>query len=498
MVNEIETFELVCRDLPTQPANDVKLVLVTGATGYIGGRLVPELIGRGYQVRVMVRANATEYRKRWPDVDVCVADASNLEQLNEALKGVDVAYYLIHSLQLGHKKFEEKDLKVAINFRVCAENQKVKRIIYLGGLGKTDAKLSPHLESRLEVGFKLASGKVPVTILRAGMIIGSGSASYEILKNLVDSTPVFFIPKWAKTRSQPISIRGVIMYLVGVLECKETAGGTFDIGGPDILTYDEKLGVLAKLLGKKRYFLPALITWKPLYGYIASLLTPVPGPITKVLVEGCKNEVVCQNDDIKKFVPIHLLSFKTALVKALSSEERDRVSTRWSDAYPPAHDLAVKLHELNYSPKYTSSYLFLTHKAPADIFHSFCQMGGKNGWFQNNWMWRMRGALDRLMLGVGTARGRRSEATLRVHDVIDFWRVENIVENKSLLLRAEMKLPGMAWLEFSIDEGVGINKFSVNAYFEPKGIKGSLYWYNFLPFHRVIFKDLLVQIEQRS
>jgi uncharacterized protein YbjT (DUF2867 family) len=399
---------------------------------------------------------------------------------------------------LGHKKFESSDLKVAINFKVACENQKVKRIIYLGGLGRKDRILSPHLESRIRVAEKLSGEKVPLTVLRAGMIIGSGSASYEILKNLVDNTPVFFIPKWAKTRSQPISVRAVLMYLIGVMEVESAAGQVYDIGGPDILTYDEMLISLARLLGKRRYFLPGLVTNKALYGYIASLLTPVPAPITKVLVEGCKNEAICENDKIKEIIDIDLFSFKTSIIKALSIEERDIVSTRWSDAYPPAHDLAIKLHELNYSPRFTSSYLILTHKMPSSIFNSFCLVGGKNGWFQNNWMWRMRGMLDRLMLGVGSARGRRSSSTLRVNDVIDFWRVEHIIINKTLLLRAEMKLPGKAWLEFNIDEGTGINKLSVNAFFYPKGIRGYLYWYNFLPFHHILFKNLLKQIEKRS
>lgn len=498
MVDYPGRYEIVGSDLPTTPFHDNRLILVTGANGYIGGRLIPELLDRGYRVRIMVRTNSPEYKERWPEIEIAVADAINLEDLIKALEGVHTAYYLIHSLGLGNGKFESADIQIATNFRVVAENQQLNRIIYLGGLGKTNAELSPHLENRMQVARNLSSGKVPVTVLRAGMIIGSGSASYEILKNLVENTPVFFIPKWAKTRSQPISIRGVLKYLVGVMEIEETAGKEFDIGGNDILTYDEKLKVLSKLLGKKRYFFPIFITNKSLYAYLASLLTPVPGPITKVLVEGCKNEVVCQNHDIKKYLDIDILSFKEALLRALSREEKDMISTRWSDAYPPAHDLAIKLKELNYSVKYNYSYSILTNKDPAKIYNSFCMIGGKNGWFQNNWMWRMRGALDKILMGVGSARGRRNSSSLRINDVVDFWRVENIIENKLLLLRAEMRLPGMAWLEFIIEEGIDINKFSVKAYFKPKGMKGTLYWYNFFPFHTTIFKGLLKQIESNS
>lgn len=489
----------LCADLPTQRITDNRIILVTGGTGYIGGRLVHELTARGYRVRVMVRNYTPGIQERWPDAEVVFADAINYPDLEKALKGVHTAYYLIHSLKLGYKKFETMDLQVAENFRKSAEKNKLSRIIYLSGLGHQNRKLSPHLANRMKVAEALSNGKTPVIVLRAGMIIGSGSASYEILKNLVYNTPIFFIPKWAKTKSQPIGIRDVIKYLVGIMENPpEHTSACFDIGGKDILTYDEKLKVFSKMLGKRRYFFPGLITWKSLYGYIASLLTPVPAPITKVLVEGCKNEVICANNDIRNYVNFKVLSFKQAIVHALSREEKDQVSTRWSDAYPPAHTLAIQLHELNYTPRFTSSYLLLTHKSSQDIFKSICKIGGKNGWFHSNWMWRTRGAIDRIMMGVGTSRGRRSDIELRINDVIDFWRVENIQPNKSLLLRAEMKLPGKAWLEFNIDEGVGINKFSVNAFFDPKGLKGYLYWYNFLPFHYIIFKNLLKQIERKS
>lgn len=500
MIKEAYTPDgaLYCEGLETIPNPGMGVVLVTGATGYIGGRLVPVLLERGYKVRVMVRALSREQYERFPGCQIVAADATDYHELEKALEGVSVAYYLLHSLRLGRGDFQKADLRVAENFRRAAEANHVSRIIYLSGLGKESSRLSPHLENRMKVASVLGEGRIPLTLLRAGMIIGSGSASYEILRHLVKNTPVFFIPYWARTLSQPIAIRDVIRYLVGVLELDETKGKSYDIGGTDILTYDEKLKILAEMLGLKRLFLPALITWTPLYGYIASLLTPVPGPITKVLIEGCKNEVVCQNDDILKLIPNRRLSFREALLKAMTAEEKDMVQTRWSDAYPPEFDLAMKLHELNYSPKYTSSNLLLTHKPPAELFESFCKVGGKTGWFHSNWMWRMRGMLDRLLMGVGSARGRRSASTLRINDVIDFWRVENIKKDNLLLLRAEMKLPGHAWLEFFTEEGEGINRLAVNAFFEPRGIRGRIYWYMFVPFHYVIFNNLLKQIERRA
>lgn len=284
-------WETYCEGLPSTPCPEKGLILVSGATGYIGGRLVPVLLKRGYQVRVMVRAMSEELPGRFPGCEIVEADALCFEDLKKALKGVYVAYFLLHSLRLGFKDFERADLEVAENFSLAAAEGGVSRIIYLSGLGRDEAGLSPHLENRMKVARILQQGPVPLTLLRAGMIIGSGSASYEILRHLVKNSPFFFIPYWARTKSQPIAIRDVIRYLVGVLEIEESIGESYDIGGTDILTYDEKLRELSRLMGLRRFFFPALITWTPLYGYIASLLTPVPGPITKVLIEGCKNEV---------------------------------------------------------------------------------------------------------------------------------------------------------------------------------------------------------------
>lgn len=333
--------ELYCVDLPSKPNPAVGKILVTGANGYIGGRLIPELLNRGYQVRIMVRKKLARYNKQWPEIEIVKADALNIDNLYNALKGVHTAYYLIHSLLLGHKTFEKTDLLAAENFRIAAEKQGVKRIIYLSGLGNRNAKLSPHLDNRIKVADCLSDGKVPVTVLRAGMIIGAGSASYKILRNLVDNTPVFFIPKWAKTKSQPISIRGVLIYLVGVLEMDRTTGKRFDIGGPDIVTYDQKLKILADLLGKKRYFFSSFFSFTSFYGSLAGWLTSVPKPVCKILVEGCKNEVVCQNDDIKEYINIRCLSFKASLLVALSKEKNDKHAHHLTDNFQEPHKIAV-------------------------------------------------------------------------------------------------------------------------------------------------------------
>ncbi len=440
-------------------------ILITGASGYIGGRLVPELLNRGYKVRVMVRGDESVYKERWPEAEIIVANALITEDMIKALEGIHSVYYLIHSLLLGPREFESADIQAAISVREAAARQGVKRIIYLGGIGDCEASQSRHLRSRMKVAEQLASGNVPVTILRAAVIIGSGSASYEIIRHLVAKWRFFPIPHWANNRCQPISATDVIKYLVAVLETPETEGGSYDIGGKDVLTYEHMLRIFAETLDKKIFFYLAPLSSIQLYSYIASLLTPVPAQITAALMEGLKDEVVCRNDQIRKLIPFEPSSYKEAVIRAFTREEQDKVSTRWSDAYPPAHELAIKLHELEKIPTYTASYSIISTKERSDIFKSMCKIGGDCGWFNNNWMWRARGGVDRIFFGVGTARGRKRRLALEIHDVIDFWRVEDIQKNKRLLLRAEMKLPGKAWLEFTIESKNDAHRFSIRAFF---------------------------------
>lgn len=486
------------RNLPTSPRPELGTILVSGASGYIGGRLVPFLLARGYKVRIMVRTASPELAERWPTAEVVIADALRPETLASAMDGVYAAYYLIHSLLLGPERFETADITSSINFRIGAQKAGVKRIIYLGGLGDTKTDLSLHLRSRIQVSRELGNGPVPVTILRAAIIIGSGSASYEILRHLVKNAPIIPLPVWARTRCQPISCRDVIQYLIGVLEEDRTIGQSYDIGGSDILTYESMLRVLVEILGRRNFFVPVPFSNIGFYSYLVSLLTPVPHPITRCLMESSGNEVICQNSRIRTDIPFEPLSYRESIVRALSREEQDAIYTRWSDAYPPAHELAMKLRELDHPARFVKSYFIETDKDPYRLFESFCRIGGTQGWFNTNWMWRLRGYIDRIFMGVGASRGRRSQSTLTFNDVIDFWRVEDIERGRMLLLRAEMKLPGKAWLEFKITPQEKRNCLSVTAYFHTGSFGGIIYWYIFLPFHGIIFRDLLRQIEKRS
>lgn len=490
--------QLFCNELPTKFQPRLGRILVTGASGYIGGRLVPELLARGYKVRAMVRADFPEYRILWPGAEIAIADALKIHGLKNALRDIDAAYYLIHSLHLGPRKFAAADIHAARNFRKSAEENKVKRLIYLGGLGDIRTPLSSHLRSRSEVSLELTRGKVPATILRAAVIVGSGSASYEIIKHLVKKLPIMVIPLWAKNKCQPIAIRDVIKYLVGVLETPGTAGRSFDIGGADVLTYEKMLKILGDLLRKKTLFIPAPFSSTRFYAYAASLLTPVPDSITACLMESLKNEVICQDESIKTLIPFNLLTYKEAIIRAMSREEQDKVYTRWSDASFPTDELVLKLHEIKGGPAYTASYSLVTKKSAESLFGSICKIGGREGWFHNNWMWRLRGLIDRLLLGIGSARGRKSYSILKINDVIDFWRVEDLKDAKRLLLRSEMKLPGRAWLEFNIAQLQDRRELRVTAYYDTNTLFGKMYWYACLPLHHFIFYNLIRKIEERS
>ncbi|MCP4395872.1 MAG: SDR family oxidoreductase [bacterium] len=490
---------MYCQYLPTKPMPAMGKIIVTGATGYIGGQLVPELLARGYDVRVVVRAMSSEHQERWPGAEIVAADALDIDSLRNVLDGVHTAYYLIHSLLLGARRFETADIMAAQNFRTVAEEKGLHRIIYLGGLGDVRSNLSAHLRSRHEVCRELMSGSTPVTALRAAVIIGAGSASYEMMEHLVKNVVVLFIPSWAKTLCQPIAICNVIMYLVGVLETPSTVGESYDIGGVEVLSYDKMLRILAETLGLRRFFVPMFFSHIGAYAYLASLVTPVPHSIAWCLLEGTANEVTCDNHKIREVLDIRLMTYREALLRAMSREEQDSLRSRWSDAYPPAHALAMKLHEAGGRIQYRKECSLISDKSASALFRSICRVGGDEGWFNTNWLWMVRGMMDQILMGVGITRGRRHQQRLRINDVLDFWRVEDLQQDRRLLLRAEMRLPGRAWLEFTISpEAQNLNTLSVIAHYEAHGFWGKGYWIACVPLHKLVFDDLIQQIERRS
>ncbi len=494
----MEEQDFFCDELETTPRPERGPILVTGATGYVGGRLVPELARRGYRVRAVTRADAPAYQAKWPEAEWVEADALKPETLDAALAGIDTAYYLIHSLMLSARRFAAADLEAARNFRLAAARQKVRRVIYLGGLGDVRGPLSPHLHSRMQVAEELKRGPAAPTILRAAIIIGSGSASYEIIAGLVRRLRLIPLPPWTRTLCQPIAVRDVIKYLVGVLEIDETAGRSFDIGGPDVLTYRDMLRAQKEIVRRRILCLHVPLASTSFYAYAASLIVPVPASVIRNLIRSIHYEVVCKEAEIRRFLPFPTIPYREALVRALSREEQDRIHTRWSDSWPPAFELAMKLEQLPEPPQYGKAYSLESGKPASALFASVCRIGGRQGWFRSSFLWRLRGLLDRLLLGIGTARGRRSHATLRVHDVIDFWRVEELVPDRRLLLRAEMKLPGKAWLEFNVEDLGELRRLSLHAHYYTKTWLGKLNWYFFLPFHIFIFRDLIRGIEKRS
>ncbi len=325
MISQENTDKLFCKNLPTKPIPGIGKILVTGASGYVGSHLVTELLARGYQVRLMVRGNVETYKRRWPDAEIVVADAFDPAQLKAALRGIAVAYYLIHSLNLGHNHFESADNQAAVNFKNAAEENQVKRIIYLGGLGDISSHLSHHLGSRIDTAINLIMGKVSVTTLRAAVIFGSGGSSYEIIHHLVKKLPILLLPPWAKNKCQPIALSDLIKYLIGVLEVPETSGGYYDVGGRDILTYEEMLKDFAKIINKKMLFIDSPFNAVSLYSYIASLISSVHYTLIRCLFESLQNETICLENSVRDIIPFQPISYKEMILEAMTKKEIDRI-----------------------------------------------------------------------------------------------------------------------------------------------------------------------------
>lgn len=478
--------------------NEADIILVAGASGYIGRRLVRDLLAQGRRVRAMVPRQAELYKGLWPGAEVVEADARDRGRLGVALKDVTAAYYLIHSIHFRPAGYESDDILAARNFREEAETRGVSRIIYLGGLADLRCGPGSNLGLRRQVAEELGRGGPLLTELRAAVIIGSGSAAFEMYNSVAGRLPVVPMPPWGTNLCQPISLRDTVDYLIAVLDDPGTEGNRYEIGGPDILRYEEMLEVLMRRARRRGRIVHIPITSTRFYSYAASLITPVPYPLAKALIEGFRNELVCRGDFPAERLQVEPMTYEAAVDRAYSREAEHLVFSRWSDAYPVSRNRAIRLSELGSGVAFTSSYSRLSEKAPAVLYGTITRIGGERGWFSTSWMWRARGLVDRLAKGVGTSRGRKSLADLRVDDVIDFWRVEELVEDHKVLLRAEMKLPGLAWLEFDITPENGKSRLSVSALYDTDRLGGRLYWYLLLPFHRRLFRKLLEDIDRES
>ena len=470
------------------------LVLVTGATGYIGGRLVPTLLAAGFRVRVMARSQRNLTDREWyPEVEFVQGDARNLESLKEALRNVKVAYYLIHAMGAG-AEFESLDRLTAKNFAQVARDSAVERIIYLGGLYPKDEKLSPHLQSRKEVGEILLASGVPTTVLRAAVIIGSGSLSFEMLRYLTERLPIMVTPRWVDSRIQPIAVRDVLRYLVESAFMPANISRGFDIGGPEVLTYREMMVVYAQVAGLKPRRILSLPFMSPsLSSHWVGLITPVPKRIARPLMESLINEVVCKENDIATYIPAPeegLTGFHRAVELALKRIQDGRVTTRWASA---AH-IGAPSDPLPSDPDWAGGSLYVDERTrtiqctPAQLWGIIEGIGGEHGWYSWRLGWWTRGLLDRFVGGPGLRRGRRDPFSLVIGDALDWWRVEELEEGHLLRLRAEMKLPGLAWLELIVDKDEkGQTLFRQRALFHPRGPAGGLYWTLIKPFHGLVF-----------
>jgi uncharacterized protein YbjT (DUF2867 family) len=479
-----------------------KLILVTGATGYVGGRLVPRLLDAGYRVRCLVRdPNRLQGRPWRTRVEVVSGDALVPDTLREAMHDVSVAYYLIHGKQ-GGQIDANRDLDVAHNFAEAAAEAGLERIIYLGELVDPTTHLSPYLRARHETGYILRQSRVPVTEFRAGMIVGSGSALFEMVRYLTEREPVLICPAWFFSQAQPIAIRDVLAYLVEALRTPDSVGKMIEIGGPTRLTYADMLLGYAKERGLKRTLIRTPFYAPRLSAYWVHMVTPIHWRIVLPLIEGLRARLIVRDGAAKKLFPyIKPIDFQTAVHLALGRIQRDNVETSWSDAL-----VTVAGDVKPYTWTVDEGMFIETRQqrldlSPQDVFRSYMSIGGERGWLYMDWAWGMRGWLDKAVGGVGLRRGRRHPDEIRAGEALDFWRVEEVETNRCLRLRAEMKLPGKAWLQFESrpqDAENAQTLLVVTAYFAPYGLFGLLYWYAMWPFHKFIFDGLTRRIASRA
>lgn len=482
-----------------------KPVLILGATGYVGGRLVPRLLERGYRVRAGVRSPAKLACRPYgdhPNLEIVYADMTDAESLGSAMSGCRAVYYLVHSMSSGGRDFAHADQEAAGNTAQAAAEAGVERIIYLGGLGEASDDLSEHLKSRSEVGRILEQGSVPVTQFRAAIILGAGSASFELVRYLVERLPVMIAPKWVHTEAQPIAISNVLYYLQECLESEATAGETFDIGGPEVLTYRDLFQLYADVANlRHRLIIPVPLLTPRLCSYWVHLVTPVPSSIARPLIEGLRNRVVCGDNRIRDIIPQRMVPCREVMDSALQQVKFSEVETCWSDAGALRPPEWIACGDASYAGGTVVScdHRIVVRADKEELWERILTVGGDNGWFFANWIWKLRGLLDRLAGGSGLRRGRRDQANLYVGDAIDFWRVLEVEPFSRLKLLSEMRLPGEAYLEFQLrSAGEGLMEIRLLSKFVPHGMTGIVYWYSLNALHRLIFRGMLKNLARST
>ncbi|MGD9899641.1 MAG: SDR family oxidoreductase [Calditrichaceae bacterium] len=464
-------------------------VLLTGASGYVGGRLLGDLENLGYHVRCLARRPEVLSKLAGPSTEVVRGDALDRSSLDKPMRGIDTAYYLIHSMG-SSGSFEEADRRAALNFGQAARDAGVKRIIYLGGLGSDEEALSTHLRSRQEVGKILQKSGVPVLEFRASIVIGSGSLSFEMIRSLVERLPVMITPRWVKVPAQPIAIDDLLEYLVSALKLPVSEYRIYEIGGADQVTYADIMQVYARQRNLRLRMIPVPVLTPYLSSLWLGLVTPLYARIGRKLIESIVHSTVVRDSSALKILPVRPIGVEESVRRALASDEKDYAETRWSDALSSAGELP-SWGGVQFGSRLIDSRTMSVDASPESAFKPIQRIGGETGWYAWNWLWQLRGFMDLLMGGVGMRRGRPHPKNLRVGDTVDFWRVEVFEANKRLRLSAEMKLPGRAWLEFDVTNDGSAATIRQTAIFDPVGLPGRAYWYALYPLHQLVFTGML-------
>ncbi len=472
------------------------LILLTGATGYVGGRLLKALQAAGYPVRCLARRPEFLMSRAGSGTEILKGDCLDAASLPPACAGVHTAYYLVHSMG-SRGDFTAQDRAAAVHFGAAAREAGVRRIVYLGGLGAAGGRLSTHLRSRHETGDALRASGVPVTELRASIILGSGSLSFELIRALVERLPVMLCPRWVRRPAQPIAIEDVLAYLLAAIDLAPGQDDVFEIGGADRVSYADIMDEYARQRGLRRWMIPVPLLTPRLSSLWLGITTPLYARIGRKLVESVENDTTVHNDRALRLFHVRPMGLGEAIRRAILNEDQEYAATRWSDAISSA-GVPQTWGGMRFGSRLVDSRGVYVPVSPAAAFAALRRIGGSTGWYYGNWLWRLRGFLDLLFGGVGMRRGRRHPEDLATGDTVDFWRVEDYEPGRRIRLLAEMKLPGRAWLEFEVQpdrDGVTIRQIAV---FDPMGVLGLLYWYGIYPLHTRVFAGMLRGVAQAA